>query len=152
MITAFNEFLNKISPLESSRKLGAIIIGLPPSFTISESNRLEIFLDTLRKQYDIKNKNNIAIEFRHSSLNTKGVLELLLHFNIAVLTDFPEHENLGFLSNENNLTSNNLAVVRFHGRNTTRDRYWYDYLYSEKEFTPWIKKINKIHFYLKNPK
>ena len=146
MITAFNEFLNKISRLESSRELGAIIIQLLASFTISESNRLEIFLDTLRMQYDIKNKNNIAIELRHNSWNTEGVLELLHHFNIAsVLTDFPEHENLGFLSNENNLTSNNLPVVRFHGRNTTRDHYWYDYLYSEKEFTPWIKKFNRIN-------
>lgn len=145
VITDFNEFLNKISPLENSRKLGAIIIQLPPSFTISESNRLEIFLDALRKQSDIKNKNNIAIEFRHNSWNTEGVLELLHHFNIAsVLTDSPAHANLGFLSNENNLTSNNLAVVRFHGRNTTRDHYWYDYLYSEKELIPWIKKINKI--------
>ena len=35
-------------------------------------------------------------------------------------------------------------MVRFHGRNTTRDHYWYDYLYSEKELIPWIKKINRI--------
>lgn len=126
--------------------MGAITIQLPPSFTISESNRLEIFLDTLRKQFDIKDKNKIAIELRHNSWNTEGVLELLHHFNIAsVLTDSPAHENLGFLSNEYNLTSNNWTVVRFHGRNTTRDHYWYDYLYSEKELIPWIKKINKIN-------
>ncbi len=145
VITDLNEFLNKISPLESNRTLGAIIIQLPPSFTISESNSLEIFLDALRKRSDLKNNNNIAIEFRHNSWNTEGVLELLHHYNIAsVLTDSPAQENLGFLSNENNLTSNNLAVVRFHGRNTTRDHYWYDYLYSEKELIPWIKKINRI--------
>jgi hypothetical protein len=35
-------------------------------------------------------------------------LELLHHFNIAsVLTDSHEYENLGFLSNKNNLVSNN---------------------------------------------
>jgi uncharacterized protein YecE (DUF72 family) len=73
------------------------------------------------------------------------VLELLHHFSIAsVLTDSPAQENLGFLSNENNLTSNKMAVVRFHGRNTTRDHYWYDYRYSEKELIPWISKINRI--------
>ncbi len=97
MITDFNEFLNKTSPLESSRKWGAIIIQLPPCFTISESNSLEIFLDTWIKQFDLKNKNNNAIEFRHNSWNTEGVLELLHHFNISsVLTNSPAHENLGF--------------------------------------------------------
>jgi uncharacterized protein YecE (DUF72 family) len=60
------------------------------------------------------------------------------------LTDSPEQENLGFLSNENNLASNKLAVVRLHGRNTTRDHYWYDYLYSEEELIPWVSKINRI--------
>ncbi|TVP41961.1 DUF72 domain-containing protein [Candidatus Nitrosocosmicus arcticus] len=145
VVIDLNEFLNKISPLESQRKLGAIIIQLPPSFTIDESNRLEKFLDALRNRSDLKNNDNIAIEFRHNSWNTEGVLELLHHFNIAsVLTDSPTQENLGFLSNENNLTSTNLAVIRFHGRNTTRDHYWYDYLYSEKELIPWIDKINKI--------
>ena len=81
----------------------------------------------------------------HNSRNTEGVLELLHHFSIAsVLTDSPAQENLGFSSNENNLTSNKMVVVRFHGRNTTRDHYWYDYRYSEKELIPWISKINRI--------
>jgi uncharacterized protein YecE (DUF72 family) len=34
VVTDLNEFLKKISPLESKRKLGSIIIQLPPSFTI----------------------------------------------------------------------------------------------------------------------
>ncbi len=102
-------------------------------------------MNALRNQSDLKNHDNIAIEFRHNSWNTEGVFELLHHFSIAsVLTDSPAQENLGFLSNENNLTSNKLAVVRFHGRNTTRNHYWYDYLYSEKELIPWVSKINRI--------
>jgi uncharacterized protein YecE (DUF72 family) len=145
VITDLNEFLKKISPLESKSKLDSIIIQLPPSFTINDSNRLEKFLDALRNCSDLKNHNNIAIEFRHNSWNTEGVLELLQHFDVAsVLTDSPTQENLAFLSNENNLTTNKLAVVRLHGRNITRNHYWYDYLYSKKELIPWIKKINKI--------
>ena len=102
-------------------------------------------MDALRNRSDLKNHNNIAIEFRHNSRNADGVLELLHHFSIAsVLTDSPAQENLGFLSNENNLTSNKMVVVRFHGRNITRDHYWYDYRYSEKELIPWISKINRI--------
>lgn len=145
VVTDLNEFLKKISPLEINRKLGSIIIQLPPSYTINEYNRLEEFLVALRNRSDLKNHDNIALEFRHNSWNTEGVLELLHHFSIAsVLTDSPVQENLGFLSNENNLASNKLAVVRLHGRNTTRDHFWYDYLYSEEELIPWVNKINRI--------
>jgi uncharacterized protein YecE (DUF72 family) len=139
------EFLDKISPLNNANKLGAIIIQLPPSFTIKESKNLEKFLDALKNNTDIESKNHYALEFRHNSWDTEGVLELLEHYNIAsVLTDSPEKENLGFLSNEENLTSKDIAVVRLHGRNTTRDHYWYDYLYSEKELAPWVNKIKRI--------
>ena len=31
-----------------------------------------------------------------------------------------------------------------HGRNTTRDHYWYDYLYSREELQPWVNKIKRI--------
>jgi len=145
VVTDLNEFLKKISPLEINRKLGSIIIQLPPNYTINEYNRLEEFLVALRNRSDLKNHDRIALEFRHNSWNTEGVLELLHQFSIAsVLTDSPVQENLGFLSNENNLASNKLAVVRLHGRNTTRDHYWYDYLYSEEELIPWVSKINRI--------
>jgi len=138
-------FHDKISPLNNTNKLGAIIIQLPPSFTIKESKNLEKFLDVLKNNSDIGLKNHYALEFRHNSWDTEGVLELLEHYNIAsVLTDSPEKENLGFLSNEENVTSADIAVVRLHGRNTTRDHYWYDYLYSEKELAPWVGKIKRI--------
>ena len=103
------EFLDKISPLNNTNKLGAIIIQLPPSFTIKESKNLEKFLDALINHTDIESKNNYALEFRQNSWDTEGVLELLEHYNIAsVLTDSPEKENLGFLSNEENLTSKDI--------------------------------------------
>lgn len=91
-------FLEKISPLKNSNKLGAIIIQLPPSYTIKEIKNLEKFLERLRNnqstnEYD----NNYAVEFRHSSWNTEGILELLHHYEIAsVLTDSPTKETWGF--------------------------------------------------------
>ncbi len=132
-------FLDKISPLQNFHKLGAIIIQLPPSFTITESKKLQEFLEVLTNNSDIKNENNFAIEFRHKSWNTEGILELLQHYDVAsVLTDSPARENLEFLSDENNITSKSVGVIRLHGRNTTRDHYWYDYLYSQKELDPWV--------------
>lgn len=146
VMTDLNTFLDKISPLKNSHKLGAIIIQLPPSFTISESKKLEEFLKVLKNNLDIQESDNeFAIEFRHKSWDTEGTLELLQHYNIAsVLTDSPAKENLGFLSDENNTTSKSTAVIRLHGRNTTQGHYWYNYLYSQKELKPWVEKIGKI--------
>lgn len=139
-------FLDKISPLKNSNKLGAIIIQLPPSFTITESKKLEEFLNVLMNNTDVQSNNNFAIEFRHTSWNTEGVLELLQHYDIAsVLTDSPEKEHLEFLSNENNITSRSTSVVRLHGRNTTQGHYWYNYLYSQRELEPWVEKIGRIN-------
>lgn len=138
-------FHEKISPLQNNEKLGAIIIQLPPSYTIKELKKLEKFLKALRINEDTKNNNNYALEFRNKSWDTEGTLELLSHYQIAsVLTDSPAQENLGFLSNESNITSKSLGVIRFHGRNMTKSHYWYDYLYSEKELAPWVDKINRI--------
>lgn len=147
VMTDLNTFLDKISPLKNSHKLGAIIIQLPPSFTISESKKLEEFLKVLKNNLDMQKSDNdeFAIEFRHKSWDTEGTLELLQHYNIAsVLTDSPAKENLGFLSDENNITSKSTAVIRLHGRNTTQGHYWYNYLYSQKELKPWVEKIGKI--------
>lgn len=146
VMTDLEAFLDKISPLKNSNKLGAIIIQLPPSFTITESKKLEEFLKALKNSSDKqRNDNNFAIEFRHKSWNTEGILELLQHYDIAsVLTDSPVKENLGFLSNENNITSRSTSVIRLHGRNTTQEHYWYNYLYSQKELNPWVEKIGKI--------
>ncbi|HEU5119696.1 MAG TPA: DUF72 domain-containing protein [Candidatus Nitrosocosmicus sp.] len=147
VMTDLNTFLDKISPLKNSHKLGAIIIQLPPSFTISESKKLEEFLKVLKNNLDMQQSDNneFAIEFRHKSWDTEGTLELLQHYNIAsVLTDSPAKENLGFLSDENNITSKSTAVIRLHGRNTTQGHYWYNYLYSQKELKPWVEKIGKI--------
>ncbi len=139
------EFLDKISPLQNNNKLGVIIIQLPPSFTINEFTKVEKFLNTLINNDSNISSNNYAIEFRNRSWNTEGTFELLGHYNIAsVLTDSPVQENLEFLSDENNVTSKTIGVIRLHGRNISKDHYWYDYLYSENELIPWINKIKKI--------
>ena len=44
---SFEEFLDKISPLRNSRKLGAILFQLPPSFTVNDFKNVEQFLDKL---------------------------------------------------------------------------------------------------------
>ena len=130
----FNEFLEKISPLKYANKLGAILIQLPPSFTVNEFRNTEDFLDRLPTGYDY------AVEFRHPSWNTEGPWELLKHYNIAaVMTDSPAPDKLQFLSQP--IVTANHSFIRWHGRHV-KPRY--NYLYSKEELNPWAEKVMKI--------
>jgi uncharacterized protein YecE (DUF72 family) len=136
-ITEFEGFLEKISPLKDSNKLGAILLQLPPSFTVNDFKNIEGFLDKLPSGY------NYAVEFRHPSWRTEGPWDMLKHYNIAtVMTDSPAKENLEFLS-EVTVTSPEHSFIRFHGRNT-KGHYWYDYLYNEEELKPWVEKVEEV--------
>ncbi len=155
VIKDFEGFLEKISPLRNSNKLGAILIQLPPSFTVNEFKNVESFLDKLSTfpsrnsesvhEYEGGTSDNYqyALEFRHPSWKTEGPWELLRHYNIAaVITDSPAKENLEFLS-ETTVTTADHSFVRFHGRNV-KGHYWYNYLYDKEELEPWVEKIDKI--------
>lgn len=137
VITDFEIFLDKTSPLKNSDKLGAILLQLPPSFTVNDFKNIERFLDKLPSGY------HYAVEFRHPSWKTEGPWDMLKHYNIAaVMTDSPAKESLEFLS-EVTVTSADHSFIRFHGRNT-KGHYWYDYLYSKEELKPWVEKIEEV--------
>jgi len=134
-ITSLEEFLEKISPLKLANKLGAILIQLPPSFSVDEFKNTEKFLASLPSGYQY------ALEFRHISWNTEGPWEMLKHYDIAaVMTDSPASDNLQFLS-EVIVTSQNHSFMRFHGRNS---KHRYNYLYSREELQPWVEKVKEI--------
>ena len=129
-----DEFLDKISPLRVSNKLGAVLLQLPPSFTVKEFRNTEEFLDRLPRGYDY------AIEFRNPSWNTEGPWEMLKHYNIAaVMTDSPEPDKLQFLSQP--IVTANHTFIRWHGRQV-KPRY--KYLYSKEELKPWVDKLNQV--------
>jgi uncharacterized protein YecE (DUF72 family) len=133
-MASLEEFLEKISPLKLANKLGAVLVQLPPSFTVKEFRNTEEFLDRLPSGYDY------AIEFRNPSWNTEGPWEMLKHYDIAaVMTDSPERDKLQFLS-ETIVTANH-SFIRWHGRNA---KYSYNYLYSKEELKPWVDKVKKI--------
>ena len=133
-ISSLEEFLDKISPLKIANKLGAILVQLPPSFTVSDFKETENFLDRLPSGYQY------ALEFRHPSWNTEGPWEMLKHYDIAaVMTDSPLSDNLQYLA-EVTITSKSHSFIRFHGRSS---RHRYNYLYSKEELKPWIGKIKK---------
>jgi uncharacterized protein YecE (DUF72 family) len=134
-ISSLEEFLDKISPLKIANKLGAILVQLPPSFTVSDFKDTENFLDRLPSGYQY------ALEFRHPSWNTEGPWEMLKHYDIAaVMTDSPLSDKLQYLA-EVTVTSKNHSFIRFHGRSS---RHRYNYLYSKEELKPWISKIKEM--------
>lgn len=133
-IASLEEFLDKISPLKLTNKLGAVLIQLPPSFNVREFRSTEEFLDRLPTGYDY------ALEFRNPSWNIEGPWELLKHYNIAaVMTDSPEPDKLHFLSEP--IITPNHSFIRWHGRHT-KPRY--NYLYSKEELKPWVNKVKQI--------
>jgi uncharacterized protein YecE (DUF72 family) len=137
-ITEFEIFLDKISPLKNSNKLGSILLQLPPSFTVNDFKNIEGFLDRLPT-----NGYDYSVEFRHPSWKTEGPWDMLKHYNIAaVMTDSPANENLEFLS-EVTVTTADHSFIRFHGRNV-KGHYWYNYLYNKEELKPWVEKVEQI--------
>ena len=147
----FEEFLDKISPLKTANKLGAILFQLPPSFTVSDFKNIEGFLDRLPSSSSSLSAAHYdyAVEFRHPSWSTEGPWNMLKHYNIAaVMTDSPAKENLQFLS-DITITTADHSFIRLHGRNT-KGHYWYNYLYSKEELKPWVEKYqdkkNKVYF------
>jgi len=133
-ITYLEEFLNKISPLKNTNKLGAVLIQLPPSFTVKEFRNTEEFLERLPTGYDY------AMEFRNPSWQTEGPWDMLKHYNIAaVMTDSPPQDKLQFLS-EVTVTASH-SFIRWHGRQV-KPRY--NYLYSKQELQPWVDKVKEI--------
>ncbi len=75
--------------IESSARLGnkfgAVLIQLPPSFTIDERPSLESFLPTLPPGY------RYAVEFRHASWYVERTAELLKQYGVGwVASDYEE--------------------------------------------------------------
>ncbi len=142
MINDLTLFIDKITPLKNANKLGAIIIRLPPSCTIKEFRKLEEFLYVI-KSNSVTKSYNYAIEFNDSSWDTKGVLNILQHYDVSyVSSDAPTQANQNFLTNEDYMTCKSLAVFRLCGRNTYD--HMSNYLYSQKELDTLAEKIKKV--------
>ena len=123
-------FLSLMKPLISSRKLGPLLIQLPPSSTEArDGERVRRFLETIPQ--DIM----FAIEFRHPSWLKQSVWDLLTKHNVAnTIVDEP-------LLPPDTVVTADFAFIRWHGRGS---RPWYNYRYAEKELAPWVPKVKEV--------
>lgn len=138
-----NTFLELVWPLHQAKKLGPLLIQLPPSFSANRKKVLEEFFQVLPSKY------RFAVEFRNKTwLKEKSMRTLLEKYNIAnTIVDEP------LLPVDLSLTSD-VAFIRWHGHG---ERPWYDYRYSEKEMEPWVEKVKdglksakKVYGYFNN--
>ncbi len=123
-------FLHDMNPLLDARKLGPLLIQLPPSFTYENGlGRLIHFFEVLPTDVQF------AIEFRNASWLRPETWDLLRKCNIAnTIVDEP-------LLPPDAIVTADFSFIRFHGRGSAP---WYNYRYNDEEIKLWAPKIKDV--------
>jgi len=129
--------------LKKSKKLGPLLIQLPPKFTYQEHfDSFKSFMRILPSEY------RFAVEFRDASWIREDVLSMLSKREVAyTIVDEP------LLPPELHVTAD-FAYVRWHGKGKNP---WYYYHYRREELEGWKpkldelkEKVDKIYGYFNN--
>jgi uncharacterized protein YecE (DUF72 family) len=147
----FRRFLEALEPLRASGKLGGILFQLP-SYVVYKERSFE-YLEWAREQLG---DDAMLVEFRHRSWledeNIAETLSFLERIDAAYVTvDAPKSETAKNLVPTVPAVTNEIAYVRFHGRNlatwnkrggSAADRF--DYLYSDGELEEWLPTLQEL--------
>lgn len=131
-VVEMHTFLQTLTPL--GEKLGVVLIQLPPDFSTAESAELDAFLGTLPTS-----KVRFAIEFRHTSWETRATADLLrAHRACWVAADYvvmPKkvHPTADFLY---------LRLLGAHGRYDTKDHERRD---PTADLRHWLAELEQAH-------
>ncbi|HEY5812254.1 MAG TPA: DUF72 domain-containing protein [Terrimicrobiaceae bacterium] len=130
-----SRILEEVEPLRQTRKLGAFLLQLSPSFSPHKHK-----LEELEQLAEIFHESSLACELRNrswlSSANRQRTLAFFRGNRLPlVLVDAPASEHFTVMPAENELTHSRLAYLRLHGRNergyiagrTVAERFDYDY-------------------------
>jgi uncharacterized protein YecE (DUF72 family) len=146
---AWRRFAHAIGPLREAGKLGAVLLQYPEWFTAKKANRAE--LAAVRERWpDLP----VCVELRSPTWLTgdddrAATLGLLSEIDAAlVVVDAPDASKLPRVVE---VTTPDLAVVRFHGRN---DDTWkkpgtsaaerFRYLYSKRQLQAWVPRLEAL--------
>ena len=146
----WRRFHDALMPLHSSGKLGAVLFQFPQWFVIGRESR-EYIVECAERLSDFR----VAIEFRNglwmNERNADETLAFLAEHELPyVCVDMPQ----GFTSSVPPVaaaTARDLALVRFHGRNTSAwerkgitasERFRYEY--TLEELAEWVPRIQDI--------
>jgi uncharacterized protein YecE (DUF72 family) len=145
---AWARFVNALGPLIDSGRLGAVLLQYPPWFIPKRLNREE-----LARAAERLGSATACVEFRSpawlSGDERSRTVGLLRDLGLAiVVVDAPASSGLGTVLE---VTREDLAVVRFHGRadDTWRERNAsaaerFRYLYSEEELAEWAPRARSL--------
>jgi uncharacterized protein YecE (DUF72 family) len=146
----FRRFHDALSPLRKTRKLGGILMQLPP-YIVFKPSALE-YLEWAKEQLG---GDEMLVEFRHASwLDEENRLETLAFLErnhmTYVIVDAPRMKARN-VSPTVVATTSRTAYVRFHGRNaatwnkrTGSAAERFDYLYSEDELREWVAPLAEL--------
>jgi uncharacterized protein YecE (DUF72 family) len=130
---AFQNFLDKISPLKDANKIGAILLHIPSSFLVNEFKHIDGFLDKLPLGYDY------AMEFHNLSCQIEGSWKMLRHYNVAaVMRDSPDVQPKDITNIP--MTSDHV-LIRLDG---LVEGSKHNYFYNEEQLRSWADKINQL--------
>lgn len=136
-------FRNYLDPLMEADRLGAILLQFPWSFKNSPEAR-----EKLEKLFHAFDAYPRALEVRHSTFQNEDFFRFLDERDVAwANVDQPLFDNS---VKPADTVTGPLGYVRFHGRNYEKwfahEESWerYNYLYSEKELEPWVKRIEHM--------
>jgi uncharacterized protein YecE (DUF72 family) len=139
----WRSYLDALSPLLDSKKLGPVLMQFPWAFKFSEGN-----LKYLEMIKGYSAGIDICVEFRNSSWMRKEVFDFIKGLDIIFCNvDEPRLKTLLPPTDINTASS---GYIRFHGRNSAN--WWkpgqayqrYDYMYSQEELAEWMPRIKKL--------
>jgi uncharacterized protein YecE (DUF72 family) len=147
----FRRFLEALEPLRSPGKLGGLLFQFPSYVVYKDAS-----LDYIRWAREQIGDDKMLVEFRHASwfddehrADTLAFLEDIDAANVIV--DSPRIEGGKNLIQTVPALTNEIAYVRFHGRNaetwnkrggSASERF--DYLYSEEELAEWVGPLREL--------
>jgi uncharacterized protein YecE (DUF72 family) len=139
-----------LAPLQAAGKLGAVLFQFPPWFRAGHAGR-EHIRTAVRELHPYR----VAVEFRGGGwlADAEGVARTLSFLESAGASYVSVDEPQGFANSTPPLATatTDLAVVRFHGRNTdtwqirgraASDRF--NYLYRDEELGEWVPRIRAL--------
>lgn len=146
----FTSFREMIEPFRAAKKLGGILLQMPPFF-VFRARSLE-YLEWARAQLE---GDTLLVEFRHRSWmddeHREETLSFLEQHGLTnVIVDAPRSEAKNLIPTVVAVT-NPVAYVRMHGRNaktwnvrggSAADRF--DYLYEDDELREWVDPLREV--------
>jgi len=139
----YKRYIDALTPLRDSGKLGVVLMQFPWSFKLSASSM--DYLGSLREKLEGL---ELCAEFRHNSWLTDEVYDFLRSSAIGFCN--VDQPRLRTLLTPTDINTTDFGYIRFHGQNAAN--WWkpaeaymrYDHMYSQDELLPWVPRIKKL--------